>query len=319
MKTKQTKAVSRAAITRYAVMAAFLGIALSLAPLAFARPFAVPRGGGFGGGFGGMRFGGQAPHSAPAPHYRPGTVQGNGQHVIQHNAPGRMQTGPQRPQGNPYARPNVGNAGPNTGARPQYVRPNGAGGVSGQPGYPAGRYGAGGDTARPAYNASQFPSLRANPNPYGGRPYAGDRNTGHLPEWMAQHQNMPVGQQEQLLRQEPGFNRLNPGDQQRLVQQLHRMNQLPEAQRQRRLARAEALERLSPAQQMQVKQAVRRMQTLAPDRQLMVHGAFRDLRGVPPEQRETVLNSARYTSTFSPEERGILSNMLRIEPYEAPQ
>jgi hypothetical protein len=133
---------------------------------------------------------------------------------------------------------------------------------------------------------------------------------------MAQHQNLPVEQQERMLRNEPGFNRLNPGDQQRLVQQLHRMDQLPQAQRDRRLARAEALERLSPSERMQVNQSGRAMLALPADRQMMVRRAFQDLRGVPLDQRETMLNSARYGATFSPEERGILSNLLRIEPYE---
>jgi hypothetical protein len=44
--------------------------------------------------------------------------------------------------------------------------------------------------------------------------------------------------------------------------------------------------------------------------------AFRDLRTVPPDQRQTVLNSARYQGTFTPEERGILSDVLRVEPYQ---
>jgi hypothetical protein len=51
----------------------------------------------------------------------------------------------------------------------------------------------------------------------------------------------------------------------------------------------------------------------------MMGSAFRDLSAVPPDQREMVLNSARYQNAFSPEERGILSNMLRVEPYEAPR
>jgi len=37
---------------------------------------------------------------------------------------------------------------------------------------------------------------------------------------------------------------------------------------------------------------------------------------VPLDQRETVLNSARYQNAFSPQERGILSDLLRVEPYE---
>jgi hypothetical protein len=44
--------------------------------------------------------------------------------------------------------------------------------------------------------------------------------------------------------------------------------------------------------------------------------AFNDLRAVPPDQRQTVLNSERYQGAFSPQERGILSDFLRVEPYE---
>jgi hypothetical protein len=192
-----------------------------------------------------------------------------------------------RPQGYPqqpaYLQPNRPNAYTPGGIRPQ-----------------------GNFAARPAYNGSPY-AVHANPQ-------AGS----HLPEWMAQHQNLPVGQQEKLLRQEPGFNRLNPGQQQREIQQLHQLNQLPEAQRDRRLARAENFERLSPTEQMQVRQSSRQLSVLPPDRQTLVRRAFQDLRGVPVDQRDTVLNSARYRQAFSPEERGILSNLLRVEPYEGP-
>jgi hypothetical protein len=122
-----------------------------------------------------------------------------------------------------------------------------------------------------------------------------------------------------VLRSEPGFNRLNPGDQQRAIQQLREVNQLPEAQRERRLARSENIERLSPGERMQVNQSARQLTGLAPDRQAMVGRAFKDLRGVPVNQRDTMINSARYGSTFTPEERGILSNLLRVEPYESPR
>jgi hypothetical protein len=50
-----------------------------------------------------------------------------------------------------------------------------------------------------------------------------------------------------------------------------------------------------------------------------MRNAFRDLRSVPPDQRPMVLNSNRYQNMFSPDERGILSDMLRVEPYEPPQ
>jgi hypothetical protein len=119
-----------------------------------------------------------------------------------------------------------------------------------------------------------------------------------------------------MLRSDPSFKRLNPADQQRVVRQLHQVNQMPEQQRQRRLARAEMIERLSPQEQLQVNLSARRLNALPADRRVVMGSAFRDLRAVPLNQRQTVLNSARYQGVFSPEERGILSDMLRIEPYE---
>ena len=225
-----------------------------------------------------------APHSAPAPH-----AQARPQYAPPHASQPRSQGGGAQSgyRQNPQAYRPLGN--------PQ-VRPQSPYGASGMAGGPA----------RPAYNGAPY-SLRATPQP------------GHLPQWFAQHQNMPVGQQEHMLRQEPGFNRLNPADQQRQIQQLHRLNQMPEPQRERRLARSEAIERLSPSERMQVNQSSRQLSMLPADRQAQVRRAFNDLRGVPVDQRQTMLNSARYSSAFNPEERGMLSNLLRVEPYEPPR
>ena len=167
-------------------------------------------------------------------------------------------------------------------------------------------------TPRPAYGNGGYGnppySMRATPMP-----------NGHLPDWMAQHSNLSADQQERLLRQEPGFNRLSTDAQQRAVEQLHRLDQLPAAQRERRLERSEALERLSPGERMQVADSARQLSILQPDRQTMVRRAWRELRGVPIDQRATVLGSARYQQSFSPDERNILTNLLRVEPYEPPQ
>lgn len=142
---------------------------------------------------------------------------------------------------------------------------------------------------------------------------------GHLGAWLNAHRGVPAQQQEQMLHNDPSFNRLPQGQQERLVQQLNRVNQMPEAQRERRLARAENLERLSPQQRAQVQDSARRWTTLPSDRQTAMKNAFQDLRNVPPDQRSTVLNSARYQNAFNPEERGILSNMLSVEPYQPPR
>ncbi len=119
-----------------------------------------------------------------------------------------------------------------------------------------------------------------------------------------------------MLRGDPNFRRLSSVEQQRVVQQLHQVGQLSEEQRQRRLARAEMIEHLPPQEQMRVNLSARRWATLPVDRQAMMKRAFQDLRAVPLEQRPTVLNSARYQEAFSPDERGILSDMLRVEPYQ---
>ncbi len=234
------------------------------------------------GGFGGFQHGGGA-HPAAAPRSQGPRSQGRPS-AQPAGRPGQAQRQPQGYGAQP-GRPEPG--------RPAPVRPGG--------------YGQPGGQARPAYNGTPY-SMRATP-----------QAQGHLPQWMAQHQNMPVGQQERLLRSEPGFNRLNQGDQQRAIQRLRQMNDMPEAQRQRFLARNENLERLSPAQRMQVNDSARQLKGLPPDRQTLVRGAFRDLRGVPMDQRQTMLNSARYNSQFTPQERGILGNLLSVEPYEVPR
>jgi hypothetical protein len=168
----------------------------------------------------------------------------------------------------------------------------------------------------PAQRPPQFSGgVYLGPN---GRSYAypGAAPAGHLGDWLNRHANLPPAEQERVLRSDPSFQRLNPAAQQRLIQRLHQMNQMPEEQRQRRLARSEMIERLSPQERMQINISGRRWAALPPARQAMMKAAFRDLRAVPLDQREMVLNSSIYQSSFTPEERGILSDFLRVEPYE---
>ena len=143
---------------------------------------------------------------------------------------------------------------------------------------------------------------------------------GHLQDWLNQHHNVPLQNQEQLLRSDPNFGRLPTADQQRLVQQLRQVNQMSPDQRQRRLERAEAIEHMAPEDRMRLNASRQRLTELAPDRENMVKRAFQDLRSVPEDSApRSFLNSARYQGTFTPEERGILSDLLRAEPYEAPR
>lgn len=242
------------------------------------------------------------------------TAWGWGQHggAVGHSAPAPRAGGAQAPR--------------QQMSRPQsQVRPNSQmrgrvpGGVAQRPGYPAAGY-PNGAYARPGFPAGAAPggAYRAAPYAAGARPYSypGAAPAGHLGDWLNQHRNLPVQEQERVLRSDPSFRRLQPAEQDRLVQQLHHVNQLPEEQRQRRLARNEILEHMSPQEQMRVYNSMNRLNGLPPDRRAMLGNAFRDLRAVPMDQRATVLNSSRYQNSFSPEERGILSDVLRAEPYE---
>jgi hypothetical protein len=167
-----------------------------------------------------------------------------------------------------------------------------------QPGYPM-------SSPRSAYLGYGAPPPQAPPS--------------HLGNWLNQHHNLSVHDQERMLRSDPSFRRLPPGDQQRMIEQLYQVDQLNEQQRQRRLGRAAMIERLSPQERMQVNFSARRWAALPPDRQAVMKHVFQNLRRVPLEQRSMVLNSHHYQGLLSPEERGILSDLLRIEPYQPPR
>jgi hypothetical protein len=234
---------------------------------------------------------------------------------------------PHAPAARPPAAKPQGNANRAPQQVPQY---RGAGQQNGNGGYQyrgagqqTGAYGAGQayPSARPAAPgaAYQGQGYAARPAYSGSGQYPGYAPPGHLGAWLNSNRSRTPQAQQQMLHNDPSFNRLPEAQQQRLMQQLNRVNQMPEAQRERRLARAENLERLSPQERAQVQDAGRRFTALPPDRRAVVGSAFRDLSSVPPDQRATVLNSARYQNNFSPDERGILSNMLKVEPYDAPK
>jgi hypothetical protein len=167
--------------------------------------------------------------------------------------------------------------------------------------------------ANQPYNGNRQTFTGAQPNNYGTRQ---PNNGVHLQDWLNRNQNVPLQDQERQLRNDPSFRRLPQADQQRLTQQLRSVDRMPEQQRERRLARNEMLERLSPEERLSINRSGRAWSSLPADRQTQMRRAFQDLRGVPLDQRQTVLNSSRYQNMFSPQERGILSDFLRVEPYE---
>lgn len=168
---------------------------------------------------------------------------------------------------------------------------------------------------RPASRGGIRPGAGPGISSGAGRPAAMRPGQQHLPQWLAQHQNLTPKQQENLLRREPGFNHLTPDQQRRVLNQLHNLDSRPPAVRERMAERQEAFERLSPEGKQDVRAAAQAFHQMPAGRQVEMRRAFNVLRQLSAEQRQEILNSARFTHTFTPQERHVLGSLLSIEPY----
>lgn len=140
------------------------------------------------------------------------------------------------------------------------------------------------------------------------------RNREHLAQWMQQHSNLSLDEQQRALGNEPGFRGLPPQTQQRMRNHLVQLNNMPPERRRRLLERIEDMERLTPPERQQVRGAMHQLGELPPDRRRMVARAFRSLRDLPPSQQQALLNSGNYRGRFSPQEQTTLSNLLTVGP-----
>ena len=168
---------------------------------------------------------------------------------------------------------------------------------------------------RPQHPATSAQAQPNRPMPPGYRhPIPGAFD--HLPEWLASHQNLPIEQEQMLLRSTPAFRQLPAASQQRLLDQLARIHAMSPARRERYLERNEAIERLNPQQREAFQQSVHALSQLPQAHVAAVSQAFRALRRLPPDQRLSQLNAAPYATGLSDQERQILSNLLMVEPYQ---
>lgn len=179
-----------------------------------------------------------------------------------------------------------------------------------------------------ARRSSASPELAiSGPNAASGSSLGGEKGSAHsqpssrphLAQWLNEHRDMPLNEQERALRNEPGFGRLPVARQQRLLKRLQQLNAMPRQQRARTLQRMEALEKLSPQQREQLRQVVREVGGMPQPRQRMMHKAFHDLSQLPPEQRDAVLDSPQFKSQFSDRERQILGTLMSVQPYQPAQ
>lgn len=166
---------------------------------------------------------------------------------------------------------------------------------------------------RPARPAER-PTNRPTPNEGRNRP-----NQPHLAQWMENHRNLSLAEQQRALQDEPGFRELPRETQQRQLDQLARLNAMSPEQRSRMLDRTEALERLSVPQRQQWNSAVQQLNALPVPRRRLMARAILDLREMPPQQRQQVIDSPAMRGQFSDQERSMLSTLLTVEPYSPNQ
>ena len=136
----------------------------------------------------------------------------------------------------------------------------------------------------------------------------------HRGEWLRNHQDQPLAEQERSLRNDPAFRQLPPERQEQLINRLRNFNNRPPEQRQRILERMETFEHLPPGQRQQVRNLYGQMRDLPEDRRMAVRQAARQLSGMSPAGRERMLNSPQFRRRFSPQEQDLVRGLAQLEP-----
>lgn len=127
-----------------------------------------------------------------------------------------------------------------------------------------------------------------------------------------QLRQMPPGEQEKRLEQDPKFQSLPPKKQQQMLSRLEWFNSLPKDQQNRILTRLQHLGELTPAQRTGLEDIYRQWQGMAPDRRQAFHAAYNNLSRLTPDQQERRMSSPRFQERFSPDEQKMLRQALDL-------
>src|SRR5271167_1617137 len=138
----------------------------------------------------------------------------------------------------------------------------------------------------------------------------------HRGDWLRKYGNLPPSEQEQQLKQDPGFRNLSPDKQNQLLDRLRKFNSQPPEKKAQILDRMETYEHMTPSQQASARNLFQRYHNLPEDQKGKVSQAYRRLRGMPPDARSQLLNSDEFRNNFSDEQRDLLRGMtdLNIGP-----
>lgn len=132
-------------------------------------------------------------------------------------------------------------------------------------------------------------------------------------DWLQNHQDLPLDQQEKLLENDPSFKKLPADRQAALKERLQKFNSLSPERRERALQRMRFMASLSQEQRKEIREANQQLQKLPQNRRVMVHAAVRHLRRMPLQERQQTLQSDSFRNTFSPQEQNILKQLASIE------
>ncbi len=158
------------------------------------------------------------------------------------------------------------------------------------------------NTAPPTDSQSSANSYQFQPK--GPGPHRGD--------WLRKYGNLPPTEQEQQLKQDPGFRNLSPDKQNQLLERLRSFNSQPPEKKQQMLNRMETFEHMTPEQQSAALNLFQRYRNLPEDQKNKVSQAYRRLRGMPPDARNQLLNSNEFRSNYSDEQRELLRGMTDL-------
>lgn len=132
-------------------------------------------------------------------------------------------------------------------------------------------------------------------------------------QWLRKYNNLPPEQQEQMLKQDPDFQKLPADAQQRLLERLRRFNQKSPEEREKTISRMERFEQLTPEQRQRLQAFQQRLRELPEDRRGPVRKAFRHLHNMTPEQRQQVFNSPRFKQMFNDKEQELVKSMVESD------
>ncbi|MCU1286547.1 MAG: hypothetical protein JWO13_2897 [Acidobacteriales bacterium] len=132
-------------------------------------------------------------------------------------------------------------------------------------------------------------------------------------QWLRRYHNLPPQQQQNLLSNDPQFQKLPPTRQEQLRGQLKEFNSRSPEQQQRMLDRMAKFENMSDEQKQQLEKLHQRMHEIPEGRRAVVRREFQLLQQLTPDQRQRVMSSDSYHTTFSDGEREIIKGMTDIQ------